>query len=698
MKPRPKRILSLLLAFMLCWSLFPANVLAAGSVSRDHAKDPDGFVRDAYCFTQTPENTVSIDPDTMSWHLAWSTNFVPVLVEVVKEDDVVVYSTDTDLAESMSCDIPFSKGSGTVRIRAYITMTPNCIDSNHILLDASGLSSAYRFLSSPMDNVIDPDTLKCHAAWTTSFVPERVNLVKVEGETEREITLSVSEPAATMGYDLPVINGPGEYYLKAYFYKDNAAEGYAPSAHFQISDSALQFTAQPQSGVYDPDTLKYQLSWTTSFVPVMVGFVRITDVGESEVTLGIPNKDKNVTFNIGAGFGPGRYCLKAYYYRSGGTEHYVRSADFEITDSALCFTVQPQSGSFDPDTLKFPVSWSTSFVPKRVSLALVTDNGESELIVLGLPEQSTAQDYALPSTYGPGDYCLKAYYATTASGMQSVSSAPFHIDDSSLCFTQQPEDGVYDSDGKYTVSWATTFVPERVDLLKIGGGIDLTLGLSERDKAMSYDINLSTYGEGEFCLKLYYNTSNIPAAGGQWIMSEPFSIGEYTPRFRIQPQSGQIDPETLTYTVSWKTNFTPLMLYIFEYDPENEAIAYSPTYVLDGHLTEYELPWDQLYEYNTYVIVAKYGNADYEKIQSLPFTVGFNSLRFVTFPESGILDPDTLTHTVHWQTTFDPYQVELCHYADNNTIVVDDMLFLNLTPACSYDIPVGLALGFRLVY
>ncbi len=98
MKPRPKRILSLLLAFMLCWSLFPANVLAAGSVSADHIKDPDGFVRDAYCFTQTPENTVSIDPDTMSWHLAWSTNFVPVLVEVVKEDDVVVYSTDTDLS------------------------------------------------------------------------------------------------------------------------------------------------------------------------------------------------------------------------------------------------------------------------------------------------------------------------------------------------------------------------------------------------------------------------------------------------------------------------------------------------------------------------------------------------------------------------------------------------------------------------
>ncbi|MBQ6540643.1 MAG: hypothetical protein IJL71_06435, partial [Oscillospiraceae bacterium] len=247
MRRKGTKILSFLLVLVMAFSLLPVSALAEGETGTDATTTQP---RSGYMFTESPSGTVYIDPETLEWHITWTTSFVPSRVDLVKTVDGVDSAIMLGISEpgmTQSYDIQAYHGSGSYRLRAYTGQDDNSVYSSSFTLDISNLL----FLSSPMDNGYDPDTLKCHIVWTTNFVPARMGLVKIEGETERETTPGITEPGLTQSYDIFAYNGSGDYYLKAYTSRDTTCRDCVRSQVFHVNDSALRFTVQPQGGTFD---------------------------------------------------------------------------------------------------------------------------------------------------------------------------------------------------------------------------------------------------------------------------------------------------------------------------------------------------------------------------------------------------------------------------------------------------------------
>ena len=65
---------------------------------------------------------------------------------------------------------------------------------------------------------------------------------------------------------------------RIYAYWGTGKDDYVSSYPFTADAELLVFTSQPASGSYDPETLKFNAIWTTSFTPVKLEIMKCTDV------------------------------------------------------------------------------------------------------------------------------------------------------------------------------------------------------------------------------------------------------------------------------------------------------------------------------------------------------------------------------------------------------------------------------------
>ena len=273
----------------------------------------------------------------------------------------------------------------------------------------------------------------------------------------------------------------------------------------------LVFTVQPQNGSYDPDTLVYNATWTTSFTPVKVeirelyvysydGFLYDT------LTTGL---SKNGSYPFPATHDPKSFMIRAFY--GTGDKDYVDSYYFSVSLEGLEFTVPPQSGSYDPNTLTYNAAWTTNFTPVKVEIrelyAYTYDGFLYDTLTTGLSKNGS---YPFPATHETTSFMIRAFYGT--GNKDYVDSNYFSVSLEGMAFTVQPVDGSYDPDTlAYEATWRTTFTPVKVEIRELyvytyDGFLYDTL-TTELSKNGSYPFP-ATHDPKSFMIRAFYGTGD----------------------------------------------------------------------------------------------------------------------------------------------------------------------------------------------
>lgn len=252
------------------------------------------------------------------------------------------------------------------------------------------------------------------------------------------------------------------------------------------------FVQQPQSGPISPDTLTFTVSWQTNFVPLKVEVMHceyeygpghdyfgndVTTLQERRIRVYTLTTDMQAgrSFEFAAIRGE-NYRLHAYY--GTGSGDFVPSDIFTANASLLCFTEQPQSGSYSPESRKFEASWVTSFKPVRLEIMRCTQKEKTDTwfnssYTYTVTEKTHVCDigglmspgYTYPFEPEPYDhYCVRAYFSRD----DAVDSEEFYATLSDLKFITAPQDGSLEPETlKYTARWETSFSPVMVEIVSV---------------------------------------------------------------------------------------------------------------------------------------------------------------------------------------------------------------------------------------
>ena len=276
-------------------------------------------------------------------------------------------------------------------------------------------NSVFKFTTQPQNGSYSGSTLKYHCTWVTNFTPKRVEIRHYTGTYSAETTDEITGFTDGNGsYDFPATSGEQRYYIKAYYgtgsgdyvkaYYGTGSGDYVYSDTITVTPENLQFTTQPQDGSYSTSTLKYHCTWKTSFTPKRVEIRHYTGAYTAETTDEITSGLSSNTA------GEQRYYLKAYY--GTGSGDYVYSDTITVTPENLKFTAQPQSGSYDPDSLSYIATWQLTFTPLLVEIRHYTGAYSAETYDLITNDLSSTGSYEFPAVAGEQRYYLKAYYGT----------------------------------------------------------------------------------------------------------------------------------------------------------------------------------------------------------------------------------------------------------------------------------------------
>ncbi len=375
---------------------------------------------------------------------------------------------------------------------------------------------------------------------------------------------------------------------------------------------AYAFTREPESGSYNPETMRYLAVWEASFAPVKVELVERLN-GESTVLQTITSDlGKAGFFNIPASYGTATFYIRAYYGSTGGD--CIITEDFTVDTRDLIFTREPENGSYNPETMRYLAVWEASFVPVQVEL-VERLNGESIVLQTITSDLGKAGVFNIPASHGTGTFYIRAYYGL--SGGKSTFTEDFTVDTRSLFFTREPESGSYDPDMmSYVAHWETSFVPVQVELVERlnGESIVIKTTTSNLGKSGLYNIPAS-YGTATFYIRAYYGLS-----GGKSTFTEDFTVDFSSFVFTEQPTSEYLS-DHLYYLLNWKTNFVPVKV---EVGWKNSGDAWQKV----SEKTTY-LSADMTYDLWNYQAVAGnmyarafYGDGSDDYVESSPFLVG----------------------------------------------------------------------------
>jgi len=166
-------------------------------------------------------------------------------------------------------------------------------------------------------------------------------------------------------------------------------------------------------------------------------------------------------------------------------------------------------------------------------------------------------------------------------------------------------------------------------------------------------------------------------------------------RFITKPQSGSIDPETLSFRASWETNFVPVKVVVYDKKTDgtsNRIDTLTKGLSRQGHydyLPEKELSGGSVRVY--------YGSGTSDYLFA-SFDISLDSLKFITRPQDGSVDPNLLYYQVNWKTSFVPVKVQIgtkVGYGNYSVIATQEVY---LQKEGSYNIPAMYDLKGGFVY
>ena len=186
---------------------------------------------------------------------------------------------------------------------------------------------------------------------------------------------------------------------------------YRASTWFTVSDESLIFTRQPESGTYSPTTLVYTANWDANFNIQKIVIIHVFSSGEYEFYDTVTDPSRFRSYSFPATSGTQEYYVRAYY--GSGTLDYLVSDWFTVSDSSLVYTVQPQSGVYDPISLSYTATWDTNFNIQKIEVCRVPPSHQEELVEV-VTNPSRFRSYTFSATNGTQEYYIKAYYGSGA--------------------------------------------------------------------------------------------------------------------------------------------------------------------------------------------------------------------------------------------------------------------------------------------
>ncbi|MBP5417905.1 MAG: leucine-rich repeat protein, partial [Clostridiales bacterium] len=294
-----------------------------------------------------------------------------------------------------------------------------------------------------------------------------------------------------------------------------------PQKTLESNDTEYKFTTQPKSGSFDPTTMKYHVTWATSFKPEKIKIEWYSEYLEEWYDRETLTSDMatNLSYDIPLNWGEGTYRIRAYYYAGAS----VTSSSFQVDKNRFKFTTQPKSGSFDPTTMKYHVTWATSFKPEKIEIEWYSEylNAWYNKVTL-TSDMATNLSCDMPLNWGEGTYRIRAYYEKNS----YVTSSSFYVDKNGFKFTTQPINGFFDPiDGMCLATWTTSFKPEKIviewysDYLEEWYVIETLT--SDMATNLSYAIHRS-WGKGSYRIRAYYDSD-------AYVTSNTFTISEDMP-------------------------------------------------------------------------------------------------------------------------------------------------------------------------
>ena len=210
-------------------------------------------------------------------------------------------------------------------------------------------------------------------------------------------------------------------------------------------------------------------------------------------------------------------------------------------------------------------------------------------------------------------------------------------------FTVQPEGGSTVSGTKYTVTWTTTFTPQKV-IIREGNTIRSTI--TATSQAMSAELApniLINNGRYYYYIDAYYSNT-------EYVTSTGFLITEIEPAFEISPQS-EVLGSAGSKTVYWDTNFTPVKQFVLRNGVQFRSLTATATST-DVETSDY-----------VYKIRAFYTNTEY--VESAPFQIT-STPRFTMQPSTVYGFPNML-ESAYYDVNFYPVKVTIVDQNGNES-------------------------------
>ena len=315
---------------------------------------------------------------------------------------------------------------------------------------------------------------------------------------------------------------------------------------FKVRKGGYHFTTQPKGGMIDSNG-QYTVTWATDFTPVKLeryNFVENMDKSYDDPRI------TSETFTD-----EGMYFYRAYY--GTGKNDYVRSHTFTIVNEKDYMTgitidssgvAATSDGHYEMEEIDREITWDIGSGYTRfkciISGILFTDMKCSSYLKEE-PEEggtyyvkcsvinATPDDHNTDFSYLIKENCelnLPGYKAmcisveTTSAyidyedAMNDMVDIIFAVRKGGYHFTTQPKSGILDSNGKYTVTWATDFTPVKLERYRYS-----YKDASEETEIKSYDdpaITSDTISrDGYYYYRAYYGTGE-----DEYVASNDFSV------------------------------------------------------------------------------------------------------------------------------------------------------------------------------
>lgn len=253
-------------------------------------------------------------------------------------------------------------------------------------------------------------------------------------------------------------------------------------------------------------------------------------------------------------------------------------------------------------------------------------------------------------------------------------------------FTKQPQSASVLPDGKCTITWTTSFIPVNI---RIGyyDNSDKFVKVIELDdddvtlqQSMSQEITYSQATDSsDWVIRAMTPSYNT-------VESTRFSLTSIPRQFTVQPVGGTVNPTQEGITLSWSTNFVPMIIYIRCWTSNDNFVDVVELDSREGDelssSMSYTVPYDKLRTSDRWNVVAV--TSGWTSINSADFSITRVSRSFITQPSDTVSIPINSSVRLSWSVNFRTVKSEVGCYGENDYEVISTLGSANVNATQAY--------------